>query len=135
MSHQATVTNEQILLLQAAFNEGKPAFLIAKDNCPSRLTAGKQYDVLGTDGNRVVLREDDGDRIRVGRDSDWMNYFYAAMSEAEIAAAEAAAKVKEAQRLALETKTTDELLSFIRTQRTETELAVQIVRNRTSGVI
>ncbi|GEK52320.1 hypothetical protein [Vreelandella venusta] len=135
MSTQTTVTHDQINQLAELFKANKPAVLIAREGCTGRLTAGKHYPVIDLDGRRLVVREDDGDRIRVGGSSDWMSQFYALLTEEEIKAAEAAKALLEARKVTMETKTTDQLIEIVKDHRSDLDMATEILRKRLKNVI
>jgi len=129
------LTHEQINTLREKFLNDEKPFVVAHPHCSSRLTPGKTYPITDLDGRRLVLREDDGDRIRIGPQSDWNKYFHLPLTAEEKAAFEAAQEALEKRKAYLEAQTTDELIAFITAQRGDLEMATDIVRQRVNSVL
>lgn len=135
MTERTKLSMEQIRTLREQFQAGKQVFVVAISDCSSRLTPGKAYPIIDVDGRYLVLREDDGDRQRIGPDCNWNKYFSVPMTAEETAAFEAAQAAKEKRRAYLVTQTTDELVAFIHAQRDDLSMATDIVRQRMKGII
>lgn len=135
MTELPRLTLEQIRTLRGKFQDGEKPTVIARPDCCSRLTPGKVYPIIDLDGSRLVLREDDGDRIRIGPDSNWNKHFHVLLTPEETAAFEAAQEALEKRKTYLEAQTTDELIAFITAQRGDLDMATDIVRQRVKSVL